>query len=199
MALFLRRFGNHGLGRNQQTADRSGILQSRADNLGRVDDAGLDHIGIFAGLSIITIVGIGAFQQFAGNNRTVNARILDNLTDRSLRCLADNFDTDFLILISRNQSVQRFAGIQQSDAAAGDNAFLDRGTGRMQRVVNTVFLLLNFNFGSTADFDNGNAARKVWPVFPEVFRDHSPKSFLQFPCGFAPHGQRLNPSRRHRQ
>lgn len=109
MALFLRRFGNHGLGRNQQTADRSGILQSRADNLGRVDDAGLDHIGIFAGLSIITIVGIGAFQQFAGNNRTVNARILDNLTDRSLRCLADNFDTDFLILISRNQSVQRFA------------------------------------------------------------------------------------------
>lgn len=109
MAFFLRRFGNHSLGRNQQTADRSGILQSRTDNLGRVDDTGLDHIGIFAGLSIITIVGIGAFQQFAGNNRTVNACILDNLTDWSLRCLADNLDTDFLILISRNQSVQRFA------------------------------------------------------------------------------------------
>lgn len=95
MAFFLRCFGNHSFGRNQQTADGSCILQSGTNHFGRVNNAGFNHVGIFAVLSIETIIGIFAFQQLAGNNRTVQTCIFNNLTDRRLRGFTNNVNTDF--------------------------------------------------------------------------------------------------------
>src|SRR3546814_9620903 len=50
--LLLGRVGDHGLGRDQQARDRRGILQRRAHDLGRVDDAGLEHVHVLAVLRI---------------------------------------------------------------------------------------------------------------------------------------------------
>src|SRR5262245_3645884 len=48
--LLLRSFGNHGLGRDEQTGDRRGVLKSRADDLDRIDDAESDQVAILARL-----------------------------------------------------------------------------------------------------------------------------------------------------
>ena len=43
-AVALGSLGNHGLGGDQQAGDRGRVLQSRADDLRRIDDAGLEHV-----------------------------------------------------------------------------------------------------------------------------------------------------------
>ena len=50
--LLLRRLGDHRLGGDQQAGDRSRVLQGGAHDLGRVDDAGLEQVAIFAGLGV---------------------------------------------------------------------------------------------------------------------------------------------------
>src|SRR5215470_11507648 len=40
-------FGHHCFGRDQQTRDRGGVLQCQPHDLGRVDDAGFDHVDVF--------------------------------------------------------------------------------------------------------------------------------------------------------
>ena len=57
------KFRNHSFRRNQQAGNRSRILQRRSDHFGRVNDTGFNHIGIFVGRRIITVVIIRTFQQ----------------------------------------------------------------------------------------------------------------------------------------
>ena len=59
------------------------------------------------------------------------------------------------------QLVQHLAGTQQSDAPPGEDAFLDRGPGRMHGIVNTILTLLHLDLGSAADTDHCNAAREL--------------------------------------
>src|SRR5688572_218200 len=44
--LVLGHVGDQGVGGQQQGADARGVLQGRAGDLGRVDDAGLDQVGV---------------------------------------------------------------------------------------------------------------------------------------------------------
>src|SRR5215475_4876276 len=61
---FLGLLGHHRFGRDQQARDRGGILQCQPDDLGRVDDAGSDHVDILAGLRIEAAVVIVASSSF---------------------------------------------------------------------------------------------------------------------------------------
>ena len=56
---------------------------------------------------------------------------------------------------------ERLAGVEQGDAAAGDDAFLDRGAGRMHRVVDAVLALLDLDLGGAADADDRDAAGQL--------------------------------------
>jgi chaperonin GroEL len=53
------------------------------------------------------------------------------------------------------------AGTQESNAAAGENAFLDCRTGRVHGIIHAVLALLDLDLGRTADADHRNAARKL--------------------------------------
>jgi hypothetical protein len=79
--VLLGSFGNTRFGGDQQASNRSRILQGSANHLGRVDNALLDHIDIFASLSVVAKVGLVLIQDFADDNRTFNARILNDLAD----------------------------------------------------------------------------------------------------------------------
>ena len=50
---------------------------------------------------------------------------------------------------------------QQRHAAAGDDAFLDRGAGRVERVIDAVLALLHLDLGGAADPDHRNAAGEL--------------------------------------
>ena len=55
----------------------------------------------------------------------------------------------------------RLLGAQQRDAAARDDAFLDRGAGGVQRVLDAVLLLLHLDLGRAADPDHRDAAGEL--------------------------------------
>ena len=52
-------------------------------------------------------------------------------------------------------------GAQQRDAAARQDAFLDRGAGRMHRVVDAVLALPDLDLGRAADADHRHAAGEL--------------------------------------
>jgi hypothetical protein len=52
-------------------------------------------------------------------------------------------------------------GLHQRHAAADDDAFLNRGAGRVQRVVDAVLALLHLDFGGAADADHRDAAGEL--------------------------------------
>ena len=68
-SVLLRSFGNHGLGGDQQTGDRSRVLQSRANDLDRIDDAERDHVAILAGLGVVAVGAALVFKDLAGDDR----------------------------------------------------------------------------------------------------------------------------------
>jgi hypothetical protein len=53
-----RDIGDHGFCSDQEPSDRASILQRRSNNLGRIDDARLDHIDIEVGLRIEPVIGL---------------------------------------------------------------------------------------------------------------------------------------------
>ena len=57
--------------------------------------------------------------------------------------------------------LQRLDGVEQGHAAAGDDAFLDRGAGRMHRVVDAILAFLDLDFGRAADADHRDAAGEL--------------------------------------
>src|SRR5689334_11568833 len=87
--------------------------------------------------------------------------VLRDLTQRSVKRLADDIDAARLIVILALQSFERLGRIEKRSAATGNDAFLDRGTGRMKRVVDAVLALLDFDLGRTADLDHRNAAGEL--------------------------------------
>ena len=81
-ALFLRQFGNHRLGGNQQTRDGGRTLQRGPHDFGRIDDAFRDQVAIFAGLRVIA-VGVGVlFQDLSNDDRAILAGVDHNLARR---------------------------------------------------------------------------------------------------------------------
>src|SRR5439155_840677 len=55
----------------------------------------------------------------------------------------------------------RLLGADERHAAAGDDAFLDRRAGRMQRVFHAGLLLLHLDFGRGTDLDHCHAAGEL--------------------------------------
>lgn len=149
---------NSGFGRDKQTSNRSGILQGRANNLGRIDNAGCSQIFIFFSLSIETDFVIIAIDQLTGNNGTVETSILSDLTNRSLQGAANDIDTTLLIFIDAIQTFKRFRCIKECRTTTRNNTFLNSCAGSMQSIINAIFAFFNFDFSCTANFNHCNTA-----------------------------------------
>jgi hypothetical protein len=88
------------------------------------------------------------------------ARVLCDLADGCLQSAANDVDADHLVAFEL-QLVERGDGLQESGAAAGDDALLDRRAGGRQSVFDAVLLLLELDLGGRADLDDGNAASQL--------------------------------------
>jgi len=90
--LLLRHFGDHGFRGDQQARDRRRILQGRADDLGRVDDALGHQVAVLAGLSVVTEVVLIFLKDLANHDRAIIAGVDRDLAGRCLQRLAHDFD-----------------------------------------------------------------------------------------------------------
>src|SRR5471032_1934955 len=84
----LGQLGHDAFGREEQAADGSRVLQRGAGHLGRINDASLDEVDIFAGRNVVTFVTLavldfvdddGAFATGIFNERAQG--LLDRATD----------------------------------------------------------------------------------------------------------------------
>jgi hypothetical protein len=102
---------------------------------------------------------------------SVDAGVLGDLTDRRLqRLAADDVDAGLLVVVVGLDAARRLLGAQQRDAAARHDAFLDRGAGGVQRVVDAVLALLHLDFGRAADADHRNAAGQLGQTLLQLLR-----------------------------
>src|SRR3546814_5598987 len=67
------------------------------------------------------------------------------------------------------QAFERLGRIEKRRTAAGDDAFFDRGAGRVEGVVDAVLAFLHFDFRSAADLDHGNTAGELRQTFLQLF------------------------------
>src|SRR3569623_2778134 len=166
--LLLRQFGNHRLGGDQQARDRRRVLDRRAHDLGRVDDALGHHVPVLAALRVEAVRILILLDDLADDDRAILTRVERDLTRRSLDRLADDLDADLLIVVLGANALERFAGAQQRNATARQEAFLDRGAGRRHRVVDAVLALLHLDLGGAADAYHRDAARELGQTLLEL-------------------------------
>src|SRR6185437_6870920 len=80
---------------------------------------------------------------------------------RRMQRAADDVDADLLVVIVGSELGEHLARVEEGDAAAGDDAFLDLRLGRMHRVVDAVLALLDLDLGGPANADDGDAAGQL--------------------------------------
>src|SRR5574343_1482343 len=166
--LVFRQFGNHALGRQHQAGHGGGILQGGAGNLGRVQNAHFNHVAVFAGSSVVTVVTLAANNLVDHHGRLV-ASIGDDLAQRGFHGLQDQLDTGILVVVVALQLGDVGTGTQQGDAAASNDTFFNSGTGSVQRVFDAGLLFLHFDFGGSANLDDGNAASQLGNTLLQLF------------------------------
>src|SRR5207342_2033398 len=149
--LVLRQLAHRRFGGDEEAGDRRRVLKRRTNHLGRVDHAGIGEVLINLGLGVEADPLVLAFEQLARNDRTVVTGVLSDLANRRIKRLADDIDAARLIVVLALQALKSLGGIEQRNAAARDDAFLDRGAGRVERVINAILALLDLDLGRTAD------------------------------------------------
>ena len=124
------------------------VLQRGAHDLGRVDDALLHQIAVFAGRGVVAEGIVVLVHDLADDHGAVFAGILGDLSGRRVERAADDIDADPLVVIGGLQFGECGLRADQGYAAAGQNAFLDRGPRRIQRIVDAVLLFLDLHLGA---------------------------------------------------
>src|SRR5712664_636180 len=156
--VLLRHFGHHGFGGDQQRRDRGRVLDRHTHDLGRVDDALGDQVDVFAGLGVEAIGVLILLEDLADDDGTVLARVDRDLAGWIRQRLTDDLDAGLLVVVLGAKPLEVLGGTEQGDAAARHDAFFNRRTGRMHRVINAVLALPDLDLGRAADADHRDAA-----------------------------------------
>src|SRR6266403_2067608 len=156
--VLLRHFGHHGFGGDQESRNRGCVLDRNANHLGRVDDALRDQVAVFAGLRIEPVGVLILFEDLADDDGAVFTGVDRDLARGPGKRLAHDLDAGLLVVILGANALEVLGSTQQGDAAARHDAFFDRRTSRMHRVIHAILALLHLDFGRAADADHRDAA-----------------------------------------
>ncbi len=102
------------------------------------------------------------------DHRAVLACVAGDASKGSFERAAKNVDTGQDVA-SRLNRVERRRGVDEGNPTTRDDAFLDGGSGRAQRVLDPVLLLLELSLGRGADLDHGNATGELRESLLELF------------------------------
>src|SRR5207253_1671474 len=136
--------------------------------LGRIDDTHLHQVAVLAGLGVEAKVVL-AFDHLIDDDRRLVARVGDDLARRLLEGTQHDLDPGVLIGALALQILDVGASPQIRNTTAGDDAFFDGRTGRVQRVFDAGFLFFHFHFSRRADLDQGHAAGELGHTLLQLF------------------------------
>ena len=99
LLVVLGRVGDQGVGGQEQRADAGGVLQGVAGDLGRVDDAGLDQVGVLVLQGVVAEVAL-ALDDLGDDDAAVLAGVLGDLVERGGTGADDDVEADLLVVAS---------------------------------------------------------------------------------------------------
>src|SRR6266571_2621486 len=158
--LLFDQLGNHRLGGEEQSGDRSRVLQRGAAHLGRIEHAHLDQIAELLRLSIEAEVAF-PFRNLVHHDRRLGTGVGHDLAQRLLERALDDPDARVLIGVLALELVERYPGADVGHTAACDNAFLNRRTRGVQSIFDARLLFLHLDFGRRTDLDDRHATREL--------------------------------------
>src|SRR5688572_22172008 len=168
-ALFvLRELGHHRIGGEDERRDRSRVLQRVTGDLGGIENAHRHHVAVLARLGVVAEVAL-AFGHLVDDHRGLVTRVAGDLAHRLLERAHDDLHAGRLVFVVGLDLRDRVTGTQQGDTTARNDAFLDGGTGRVQRVFHAGLLLLHLDFGRGADLDHRNTAGELRHALLQLF------------------------------
>src|SRR4051812_23268994 len=143
--LLLRNVRDERLGRQDHRRDRGRVLERRTGDLGRVDDALVEHVPVLA-LEGIEALALRQALDLLDDDLAGLAGVVRDLASRSLERLADDLDADLGITLELDL-VERRDCLQQRRAATGDHPLLEARADRRESVLDPVLLLLELDLG----------------------------------------------------
>src|SRR5579871_114701 len=158
--LLFRNLRDQGFGGEHEAGNRSGILQRGADDLRRVEHAGLDQILVLVGERVVAEVRLLGVEHLAQHNRAFFAGVLGDHAQRLGDGALHDVDADLLVAFGLDL-LQARSATGQRHAAAGDDSLFHGCAGRVHRIFHAGFLFLHFGFGRSADFDHGYATDQL--------------------------------------
>src|SRR6266571_7222245 len=158
--LLFDQLGNHRLGGEEQSGNRSRVLQRGAAHLGRIEHAHLDQIAELLRLGIEAEVAL-PFRNLVHHDRRLGTGVGHDLAQRLLEGALDDPDARVLIGVLALELVERYPRTDVGHTAACDNAFLNRRTRGVQGVFDARLLFLHLDFGRRTDLDDRHATREL--------------------------------------
>jgi hypothetical protein len=164
--VLLREFGDESFGGEKQSADGRGVLQCAAGDLGGIDDAGFDEVFIIVRCHVVAFVAFALFD-FLHDECAFLAGVVGQLrrgASTARRTIAAPMASSPLEF----EVVESLLGADESDTAAGDDAFFHGRTGRVKGVFDAGFFLFHLGFGCGADVDDGNTTGELGEALLEL-------------------------------
>src|SRR3954471_20953673 len=166
-SVLLRLVGDDGLGGEEERRDGGGVLQRRAGDLGRVDDAGGHEVHVLAGGGVEAPAGLGV-ADLLRHDAALEAGVHGDLLQRGLARDAHDVGTGRLVTAELELLERDRGRLRESDATTGDDALLDGGLGVAHRVLDAVLALLELDLGRRAGLDDGDAAGQLGEALLEL-------------------------------
>src|SRR5579859_7704414 len=166
--LFLRGFGHHCRGGEDQAGNRRRVLQCVAGNLGGVEHPHLHHVPVLTCRGVVAEIAL-AFSNLVEHHRRLIAGIGDDPAQRLFQSAHYDLDTRVLVVVLALELADCDAGTNQRDAAASDDAFLDSRTRRVQCIFYASLLFLHFDFGRGTNLDQRDASGQLCDAFLQLF------------------------------
>ena len=91
--LLLGKIGDHAVGREEETRDGSRVLESRARNLGRIDDTSLEEVAVLARADVVA-VRTGRLLDVGDDAGRFLTGVVDELAERSFDGAAEDRRAD---------------------------------------------------------------------------------------------------------
>src|SRR4051812_16610116 len=159
-SVLLRLVGDDRLGGEEQRRDGRGVLQRRAGDLGRVDDPGLDQVLVLARGGVQTLAR-GEVADLLRHDAALEAGVDRDLLERGLQRDLDDVRAGGLVAVQAETLEQAGTGLQQGDAATGDDALLDGRLRVADGVLDAVLALLELDLGRRTGLDHRNTAGQL--------------------------------------
>src|SRR5690606_24739781 len=131
------------------------------------EHAHFDHVAVFTGSSVVTVVA-RALDHLVHHHRGFVACVGNDLAQRLLHRAQHDLHAGVLIVVVTLQVGQVSAGAQQGHATAGDDALFHCSTSGVQGVFHARLLLLHLDFGRSTDLDHGHAASQLGHAFLQL-------------------------------